>query len=253
MQIHTLKGYIQNIYLVEYPDKLLLLDGCSRADTGMVCDFIQTTLQRPLTDLKLIVVTHMHPDHAGGAHRLRRLTGAEIAAHPGTRKWYAGPVGRVAHAIDVALTLWVAGRMGRGKKHIWYNAVLQPDYELQDGQTLPGFSEWQALFTPGHTDHDVSLLHVPGGEIYVADLLVMVKQKIVPPYPLCHPNQYRRSLQKVAELNAERIYFAHLAPRSSNDVAFETLLSNAPKRPKTHWYSTKNKIAGRLSRRSRNI
>ncbi|MGI3027367.1 MBL fold metallo-hydrolase, partial [Vibrio cholerae] len=29
MKLHTLKGYIQNIYLAEYPDKLLLLDGAS--------------------------------------------------------------------------------------------------------------------------------------------------------------------------------------------------------------------------------
>ena len=252
MQIHTLKGYIQNIFLVEYPDKLLLLDGCSRADTDMLCDYIQHTLQRPLADLKLIVVTHMHPDHAGGAHRLRDRTGAAVAAHPGTRRWYAGPLGRIAHGIDVLLTLWVAGRMGRPKRHIWYDALLRPDYLLQDAQPFPGFDEWQVICTPGHTDHDISLLHQPTHQIYVADLVVMVKKTLVPPYPVYHPQEYRQSLARVAQLKAERVFFAHLAARSGADIPFAELLSMAPVQPKTYWHSTKNRIARTLGGQSRN-
>jgi len=253
MQIHTLQGYIQNIFLVEYADKLLLLDGCSRPDIPPVCDFIRQTLERPLSDLKLIVVTHMHPDHAGGAHRLRDITGAEIAAHPNTQSWYAGTKGKIAHAIDVLLTWWVAGRMGQPKRHIWYDAVLKPDYLLQDGQPLPGFAEWQALYTTGHTDHDISLFHQPGRQLYVADLIVRVKNKLVPPYPVFHPREYRQSLQRVADLEPELVYFAHVPACNGTDIPFATLLSMAPQRPKTYWYSTKSHIARKLGRRRCNV
>ena len=61
-RIVRLDGYIQNTYLAIYPDKLLLLDGCCRADVPMVLDYIKNTLHRPITDLKVVVVTHMHPD-----------------------------------------------------------------------------------------------------------------------------------------------------------------------------------------------
>ena len=101
MQLHTLEGYIQNIFLAEEPQGLLLLNGCSRADVDMVCAFITDTLHRSLSDLKLIVVTHMHPDHAGGAVLLKKRTGARVAAHPKAAKWYAGVMGRAAHLIDV--------------------------------------------------------------------------------------------------------------------------------------------------------
>ena len=90
MNIHTLAGYIQHIYLVEDSKGLLLLDGCSRADVDNVCRYITQTLGRPLSDLKLIVVTHMHPDHAGGAIKLRERTGAQVASHPKAINWYAG-------------------------------------------------------------------------------------------------------------------------------------------------------------------
>ncbi|MCS4306858.1 glyoxylase-like metal-dependent hydrolase (beta-lactamase superfamily II) [Rheinheimera pacifica] len=90
MQLHIIPGYIQNIYLVQDAAGLLLLDGCSRADVSTVCDFISKKLALPLTALKLVVVTHMHPDHAGGAHLLRRKTGASIACHPKACLWYSG-------------------------------------------------------------------------------------------------------------------------------------------------------------------
>ena len=72
LKLHCLNGYIQNIYLAEYADKLLLLDGCCRADINVIEDFIINQLNRPMSDLALIVVTHMHPDHAGAANVLRK-------------------------------------------------------------------------------------------------------------------------------------------------------------------------------------
>ena len=242
MQLHTIKGYIQNIFLVEYPHGLLLLDGCSRADVASVCDFIENDLKRPLDDLKSVVVTHMHPDHAGGAHLLRKLTGCRLYAHPHAAKWYAGFMGRLSHFIDIVLALWVAGRMGQAKRYIWYSAILKPDQLLEDEQLIPEFPEWQVLFTPGHTNHDLSLYHQSSHQVYVADLIVRVKGRNTPPYPVCHPNQYRRSLQRIAALNTPQVLFAHVfaQPLSPEDIDEVTKL--APSRPKNHWHSSKARI-----------
>lgn len=251
MRIHTLQGYIQNIYLVEDDQGILLLDGLSRADVEQVCDYITATLGRPISDLKLVVVTHMHPDHAGGAALLRKRTGVPIAAHPDARNWYTGLAGRTAHAIDVGLTWWVAKRLGKPRRHIWYNPVLTADILLQDGQSLPIFSDWQVLYTPGHTNHDISLLHRPSQQIYVADLMVQVRGQLVPPYPVCHPNQYRQSLQRVADLNAAQVFCAHLAPRAGTDIPFADVLALAPDKPKNHWHSARNRVAHQLGWRDR--
>lgn len=251
MQIHIIPGYIQNIYLVQDVAGLLLLDGCSRADVSTVCDFISYKLALPLAALKLVVVTHMHPDHAGGAHLLRRKTGARIACHPRASKWYSGVLGRTAHIIDVSLTWWVAKRLGKPKRHIWYKPVLKADIELMDGQNLPDFPHWQVLYTPGHTDHDLSLMHQPSKQLYVADLIVSVKKRLVPPYPVCHPNQYKQSLKRVEALQPSQLYFAHLPPRTGASVNFNDLQEQAPTLPKNHWHSMRNRILhafGRLNR-----
>lgn len=251
MQLHIIQGYIQHIYLVQQGDKLFLLDGCSRADIATLCHYIEQQLGLPLTALKLVIVTHMHPDHAGGAHKLRRLTGALIACHPKARRWYAGLLGRTAHLIDVSLTWWVASRLGKPKRHIWYNPILKPDLLLLDGQALPGFADWQVLYTPGHTDHDLSVLHVPTKQLYIADLIVSVKKRLVPPYPVCHPNQYKQSLQRVYSLEASQLYFAHLPPRAAASINFDAILAQAPTLPKNHWHSMKNRILHTLGRQTK--
>ncbi|WP_420934578.1 MBL fold metallo-hydrolase [Alteromonas sp. A081] len=246
MKIHTLPGYIQHIYLAEDSEGLLLLDGCSRADVDKVCLYITKTLGRPLSDLKLIVVTHMHPDHAGGAMRMRKRTGAQVASHPKAAAWYKGLGGRTAHIIDLLLTWWVADRIGKAKESIWYNPILAPDILLKDKQTLPIFANWQVIYTPGHTDHDLSIMHVPSKQAYIADVLVRVKGKLVPPYPLCHPNQYRESLKTLAQSPIDTFFCAHVPPTAKSDIDFEHVIDNAPIKPKNHWHSSKNRIKKKL-------
>ncbi len=45
IKLHQFEGYIQTILLAEYANKLLLLDGCSRADVSLIKHFINDTLQ----------------------------------------------------------------------------------------------------------------------------------------------------------------------------------------------------------------
>ncbi|MDD1781763.1 MBL fold metallo-hydrolase [Enterovibrio sp. ZSDZ35] len=240
--LHEIDGYIQTIYLAEYQKGLMLLDGCSRADVGVVLSYIAHSLDRPIEDLKWIVVTHMHPDHAGGAHRLRSITGCQIATGVATDEWYRGIDGIMMHWTDIALAKWMAKRMGKTPKRVWYDRRLHADLYLKDGDTLPGFSDWKVLETPGHTDRDISLHHPAMSTIYVADLMVTVKGRFIPPFPVFYPNRYRESLAKVFSLQAESIMLAHGGRVSPTQEDIQFLTNKIPKRPVTHWRSVKTKL-----------
>lgn len=248
MTLHEIPGYIQSIYLAENPEGLLLLDGCCRVDVDTVCDFIVHTLQRPLTDLKLTVVTHMHPDHAGGAHRLRKKTGCQIATGAAPGQWYQGGSGRLMHLTDVVLGMYMANRMGRPMKNLWYSRTLKPDFVLDDGERLPGFGDWQVVTTHGHTDRDISLLHLPSRRLYVADLIVKVRNRFITPWPLFHPNRYRASVERVKAMPLHSILLAH---GGEIEVTPEhpCFSVHTPKMPRTHWRATKYRIR-RLMQRS---
>ncbi len=250
MKIHTIPGYIQSIYLVEYADKLLLLDGCCRADIGIITRYIANTLARPLSDLKLLLVTHMHPDHAGAAHKLRKITGCKIASANKTSQWYSGIKGKALHLLDISLAAWVAGRIGKPRRNLWYNPHLYPDYYLDDQQILPYFDDWQVLTTTGHTDRDLSVMHIPTKRIYVADLLVKVKNRFIAPIPVNYPQQYKASLTKVMALKPTSVILAHGGEVELDQVAFEQLIKKAPNHAISIFTPAKNKFK-RLALRKR--
>lgn len=234
MQFHQFEGYIQSIYLVESTAGLMLLDGCCRADVPVIRGFITQTLGRPFTDLNVVVVTHMHPDHAGAAVKLRKLTGCKIATCDKDREWYRGLDGLLMRWTEMGLTLFVAGRQGKPRRNVWYPNKLRADIRLRDGDAIPGFEEWRVLETPGHTDRDLSLHHVPSNRVYVADLMVKVKQRFIPPFPVFHPNKYRASLQKLENLKPASVWLAHAGEVTLSHDDYQHLLDSAPSRPITY-------------------
>jgi len=242
IKLHQLEGYIQTILLAEYADKLLLLDGCCRADISFIKHFITDTLKRPLSDLHLVVVTHMHPDHAGAANKLREITGCKIASANVSGQWYSGIDGVLMHITDILLTRYVANKKKQKQRWLWYSSKLIPDYKLNDGDYLPGFDDWQALATQGHTDRDLSIHHLPSNRIYIADLVVTTRKGFIPPFPIFYPNRYRQSLKKVARLNVDSFILAHGGEVQLSAEDFEQLLTKAPTKPITHWRSAKTKV-----------
>ncbi len=242
MKLHSLDGYIQEILLAEYPDKLLLLDGCSRADVSVIKQFITQTLNRPISDLKVVVVTHMHPDHAGGANQLRKISGCKIACANNKSQWYSGIDGKLMHITDILLVRYVANKKQKKQRWLWYPSNLSADLHVNDKDKIPFFSDWQVLTTFGHTDRDISLHHIPSNVVYVADLIVAVKKGYTPPFPIFYPNQYKASLAKIAQLNATNIILAHGGKVNLSEHDFQQLIDKAPTTPMTHWRLIKTKL-----------
>ncbi|PKH81474.1 MBL fold metallo-hydrolase [Psychrobacter sp. 4Bb] len=244
-EIVRLEGYIQSSYLAVYPDKIMLLDGCCRADVPMVLDYIKTTLKRPVTDLKVVVVTHMHPDHAGGAHKFREETGCLIVSADKKKQWYSGIGGRTMHFVDIHLGYYVARRQGRPFKNLYYSASLKLDITVTDGEIVPHFDEWQVLETPGHTDRDLSLFHLPSREVYTADLIIKLRHKFVAPFPVYYPKAYVQSLKKIRALQPSMVMMAHGRELAMSEAEFDEFIAHAPKHPRTIKDTIRHKLLWR--------
>ncbi|ERL56084.1 MBL fold metallo-hydrolase [Psychrobacter aquaticus] len=244
-EIVRLEGYIQSTYLAVYPDKILLLDGGCRPDVAMVLNYIAVNLQRPVTDLKVVMVTHMHPDHAGGAHKFREKTGCLVVSADKQHQWYSGFGGRAMHLVDINLAHYVAKRQGRSSKNLYYPAHLKPDVKVKDGDVVPEFDEWQVLETPGHTDRDLSLFHVPSRQVYTADLIIKLRHKFVAPFPIYDPKVYIESLQRIKDLKPSKVMMAHGGELVIDEATFESLIIQAPKHPRTIKDTIKHKLLWR--------
>ena len=122
--------------LITSPGGDILIDGDLNESAPVIVDHIQA-LGFKLSDVKVILNSHAHYDHAGGLSQLQRLTGARMLASP-----------------------WSAGVLRSGK-----NPSDDPQYgalaaiapvanisELKDGEVVRvGSLALTAHFTPGHT------------------------------------------------------------------------------------------------------
>jgi glyoxylase-like metal-dependent hydrolase (beta-lactamase superfamily II) len=233
-KIHSIDGYLSRIFLVEYPHGLLLLDGCSICDVKRIEAFCTQNLKRDPTDIKLVVVSHAHPDHAGGVRTLREKYGVRIAGHPLLPRWYAGFTGWLQYRFDLAMMHnLVAKKIHRKFEPTAFSRVVRPDFFVDEGDLLPIFPDWRVLHVPGHTRHDISLYHEKTDVLYASDLIVDMNGGHNIPLPVVFPEMMRRSYEKVAGLNASTILLPHgRTIRSQNSaqvfVDMKRLLDDSP-------------------------
>ena len=122
--------------LITSPAGHVLIDGALAQSVPQIVEHIRTLGFR-VEDIKLIVTSHVHYDHAGGVAELQRLSGARVAASP-----------------------WSAETMRKGAvpRDDPQNGIITPIARvanvqtIRDGETLrAGDVSITAHFTPGHT------------------------------------------------------------------------------------------------------
>lgn len=233
IKIHEINGYIETLYLVEYPDKLLLLDGGCRCDVMVVKNHIETVLKRDFGDLKLVVITHAHPDHSGGASAFKDH-GVKIAGYKDHNKWYAGFTGKITFFADIILTYLVATKKKRKKENIWFRPKIDFDFILKDKDTLPGFPDWKAIHCPGHTYYDLSLVKKDHKLAYIADNIICNNIKKYRPYPLASPEDYKKTLLKYKEMGIKYFLLAHHGKHEVTEDEINLLIQSSPSKPRIH-------------------
>jgi len=123
-------------------------------DPGDEIDRILLVLAKHNLRVKLIVITHAHIDHIGGAQRLKQATGAPVYMNENDAPLY--------DMLDMQAA-WL-GMTTPGRTDI--------DSALRDGDSLRlGQTELHALHTPGHTQGSVSLWIPTENKLIAGDTL----------------------------------------------------------------------------------
>ena len=138
-------------YLITSPQGHILIDGTVAENASMIEANIQRLGFR-LQDVKILLNSHAHHDHAGGLARLKRDTGAELWASPGDR--WALEHGRARGDNTANLPDW---------------PPVKVDRLLHDGEAVRlGSIALSTVFTPGHTPGCTSwtLDAAEGGQAY---------------------------------------------------------------------------------------
>lgn len=193
-----------------------------------------TTVQNALAelgvgprDVRAIVVTHVHLDHAAGAGRLAAWSGAPVLVHPRGAPHLADP-----------RRLWrsAARLYGAAMDPLFGPMEPVPDAALRPVEPGPlelGGTRFEVLFVPGHAEHHLALLG-EDGDAYVGDaagILLPGVPRIRPalPPPETDLAAAATSCATLAARAPTRLHLTHYATLKGHD-AVQAHLAEVPRR-----------------------
>lgn len=212
-----------NVYVIK-GEALTLVDAGSRTPEG------KEVLEQSLRDLGLlisdfdqIVLTHHHPDHAGGIDFFPEQ--ATVFGHAYNQRWL-----ELTEEFTETLDLFylnIGKELGVSEEMITsmnnyrgtgrYISKRAVQSFLQEGDEIPGLSGFRVIETPGHAQSHISLYRESDGVMIGGDHLLdkispnpILEPPITPnesrPKPL---NQYNNSLRKWLELPISLTHSGH--------------------------------------------
>ncbi|GAB3653403.1 MBL fold metallo-hydrolase [Actinocorallia lasiicapitis] len=205
------------VYVLESPKGPVLIDaGWEHPAAWAALKTGLSDIGTSITDVYGVVVTHMHPDHAGLAGRVRERSGAWIAMH----RHDAELVELVRQAPRGEMATWIAragGPADAQSKLAEFSATAPaaPDRRLEDRELIdvPG-RRLRAILTPGHTPGHLCLHDEDRDVLFTGDHLLPEITPHVGLYPYDRPDvdplqAYLDALQMTAELGIDDALPAH--------------------------------------------
>ena len=142
--IHTIRGVMGVCHLLTDRDSAILLDTGLVGEPWLIRRRLKALGFKP-DDVKAILLTHGHLDHAGNLAWAKQWTGAPIYAHPLEQAHIDGtyPYG--------GASIW-CGRLERaGRAVLRVGRPATIDMTLADGDELPFWGGLRVVHLPGHT------------------------------------------------------------------------------------------------------
>ena len=134
--IHYVGNLDVSSHLIQTSEGLVLIDTGFATTAPLLIDSIRSLGFDP-RDVELILITHGHEDHAGGARRMKEATGAPVAVH-------ARDVRTVEEGTELTCGYYIYG--------VEHFETFRVDRVLKGGETLRmGDVEIRVHHTPGHT------------------------------------------------------------------------------------------------------
>lgn len=196
-------GFSVVTYLIRVGESFVLVDTgpTSTADELVAAVARATEGQGP----RMILLTHAHPDHAGGLEALRSVWNPPILCH----KLEVGFVTGERRYRDLqarSAASWWGRFFIRGPR-----LELPVAKDLEGGQSVEGMS---VIHLPGHTPGQIGFLHSGDSAMLCGDAVGTRGGKLRPPMALATPDPEaaHRSMRRLGELDYDHLLPAHGPP-----------------------------------------
>ncbi|MES1038358.1 MULTISPECIES: MBL fold metallo-hydrolase [Peribacillus] len=222
-----------NVYVVK-GDALTLIDTgvkTKRSKEALTNGLGELGLK--LTDIEQIILTHHHPDHAGGLDFFEKEI--PVYGHKNNQRWltisdeFLDTHNRffLEYATKFGVAEELKNKLIHNRDEISFLSERKLHGYLAEGDELPGLPGWKVIETPGHAQSHLSFYRESDGVMIVGDHLLAK----ISPNPLMEPPllpggmrprpllQYNASLQKLLDFSISTVYSGHGSEVDGDAVA----------------------------------
>jgi glyoxylase-like metal-dependent hydrolase (beta-lactamase superfamily II) len=222
IRISILPFGLVNAHIVKGPNGCILVDA-GLPDSEKKIEAVLKANGLNFKDIKLIVITHAHVDHAGSAAKIRTLSGAPIVAHEADLKYYLRQ-----EPMSFCATGWFGNLFIKTGLMFEPYEAFTPDILLGEGQIFdlkPYGLDGTVQHSPGHTAGSISV-HLDSRQALVGDLLatgillggIMLTDRPKRPPFEDNPVAVAKQLQNLINKGASDFYIGHGGPLTAAAV-----------------------------------
>lgn len=214
------------VYLIDDDRKAIIETGTSW-EVPRILDAVRAFGLKP-EDVDVLIVSHIHLDHAGGAgFLLESMPRAKVFVHERGYKHLADPSKLLASA---------QAALGPEAEYFGTMKPIRADrlVSVTDGLTLDlGKHELLFLDSPGHAPHELTILDRRNGCVYTGDAagLYFPGDEIlmpVAPAPAFDLEKNLQTFERLLSLQPRALLFSHYGPHHRPKEAIENMMAMYP-------------------------
>jgi glyoxylase-like metal-dependent hydrolase (beta-lactamase superfamily II) len=214
-------------YIVRTAEGLVLVDaGMSSSGADVAAGL--TELDAAASDIRAILLTHWHNDHAAGAQAARELSGAPVYYHQDDEPFFTGAAGARGFRgwISDLIPEWGVLVLAKGLLGEATPRPVSAQHFVRDGDAI--LDAFVVIETPGHTHGHVSYFYRPERALFCGDALAVIDRKVrfmARPVTL-DVNLARQSMEKCLRFRPHVVCPGHREPLLGAESACESMLQH---------------------------